>query len=64
MPFGLKSIVLTLKNINNNLFVGKFEHSVSAYLDDLIPASKDPKSHLDTLKSVFQKMKQAGLGQK
>ncbi len=44
----------------NTLFAGMLGNSVYAYLDDII-ASKSLESHLHTLRSVFQRLHEAGL---
>lgn len=61
MPFGLKTAPLTFQRLINSIFSGMLGTTVFAYLDDLIIASKDPKTHLDNLKLVFHKLQEAGL---
>ena len=36
-------------------------HWCIIYLEDIVIFSKDPASHLDRLKAMFQKLKEAGL---
>ena len=61
MPFGLKSAPLTFQRMMNSLFSGMIGDSVFVYLDDIIVASKDLDSHFTTLRSVFQRLQEAGL---
>lgn len=61
MPFGLKSAPLTFQRMINSIFTGLLGKTVFAYLDDIIIASKDQESHLESLQSVLQKLGEAGL---
>ena len=61
MPFGLKSAPLTFQRMINTLFADMLGNSVYAYLDDIIIASKSVESHLQTLRSVLQRLHEAGL---
>ncbi len=45
----------------NSIFTGLLGKTVFAYLDDIIIASKDQESHLESLKLVLQKLEEAGL---
>ncbi len=59
MPFGLKSAPLTFQRTMTFIFSGMVGKSV--YLDDIIIASNDTKSHLDTIKIVLQRLQESGL---
>ncbi len=59
-PLGLKSAPLTFQLLIN-IFAGMLGKTVFAYLNDIIVASKDPDTHLDNLKLVFQKLQETGL---
>ena len=57
MPFGLKNAPATFQRI-----IDKFKRSlpkvlILAYLDDIIICSENFKSHIEDLKSVFEKLK-------
>ncbi len=60
-PFGLKSTPLTFQGMINNLFAGMLGNSMFAHFDDLIIASKNPRTHLKTLQTVLQSLQEAGL---
>ena len=45
----------------NTIFADQLGKNVYAYLDDVIICGKDSKSHLDSLKAVLLKLRQAGL---
>ncbi len=61
MPFVLKGAPLTFQRITNNIFGDMFGNSVYIYLDDIIIASKDMTSHMETLKSVLKGLQDVGL---
>ncbi len=61
MPSRLKSAPLTFQRLINDIFAGMLSKTVFAYFDDIIVASKDPDTHLDNLKLLFQKLQEAGL---
>lgn len=61
MPFGLKTAPLTFQRMINSIFTGLLGKTVFAYLDDIIVASKDQESHLESLQKVLQKLEEAGL---
>ncbi len=44
----------------NDIFAGLLGKTVFSYLDDIV-ASNDPDTHLNTLKTVFQKFQDACL---
>ncbi len=45
----------------HNVFAGMLENSLFAYLYDLIIASKDPETHLQTLQVGLQRLQEAGI---
>ncbi len=61
MPFGLKGAPLTFKQTMNNIFGDMLGNSVYIYLDDIIIASKDMSSHMDTLQKVLKRLQEVGL---
>ncbi len=61
MSFGLKSAPLTFQRAMNSIFSGMLGKSIYIYLDDIIIASTDTKSHLDTIKLVSQRLQESGL---
>ncbi len=61
MPFGLKGALFTFQRTMNNIFRDMLRNSVYTYLDDIIIASKDTTSHMETLKSVLKQLLEVGL---
>ncbi len=61
MPFGLKGAPLTFQRTMNNIFGDMLGNSVYIYLADIIIASKDTTSHMETLKSVLKRLQEVGL---
>ena len=61
MPFGLKGAPLTFQRTMNNIFGDMLGKSVYIYLDDIIIASKDMDSHMETLKAVLRRLQEVGL---
>ncbi len=61
MPFGLKGAPFTFQRTMNNIFGDMLGNSVYIYLDDIIFASKDTTSHMETLKSVLKRLQEVGL---
>ncbi len=61
MPFGSKGAPLTFQRTMNNIFGDMLGNSVYIYLDDIIIASKDTMSHMETLKSVLKRLQEVGL---
>ncbi len=61
MPFGLKGAPLTFQRTMNNIFGDMLGNSVYIHLDDIISASKDLTSHMETLKSVLKRLQDVGL---
>ncbi len=64
MPFGLKGAPLTFQRTMNNIFGDMLGNSVYIYLDDIIIASKDTMSNMETLKSVLKRLQEVGLNLK
>ncbi len=61
MPFGLKGAPLTFQRTMNIIFGDMLGNSVYIYLDDIIIASKDMSSHMDTLQEVIKRLLEIGL---
>ncbi len=61
MPFGLKGAPLTFQRTANNISGDMLGNSVYIYLDDIIIASKDTTSHMETLKSMLKRLQEVGL---
>ncbi len=61
MPFGLKGAPLTFQRTTNNIFGDMLGNSKYIYLDDIIIASKDMTSHMETLKSILKRLHEIGL---
>ncbi len=61
MPFGLKGAPLTFQRTMNNISGDMLGNSVYIYLDDIIIASKDTTSHMETLKSVLKWIQEVGV---
>ncbi len=61
MPFGLKGAPLTFRRTMNNIFGDMLGNSVYIYLDDIIIASKDTTSHMETSKSVLKRLQAVSL---
>ncbi len=56
MPFGLKGAPLTFQRTINNIFGNMLGNSVYIYLDDIIIASKEMTSHMDTIRNVLERL--------
>ncbi len=61
MPFCLKGATLTFQRTMNNIFGDMLGNSIYIYLGDIIIASKDTTSHIETLKSVLKRLQEVGL---
>ncbi len=61
MPFGLKGAPLTFQRTMNDIFGDMLGNSAYIYLDDIIIASKDMSSHMDTLQKVLKRLQEVGL---
>ncbi len=61
MTFGLKGAPLTFQRTMNNIFGDMLGSSIYIYLDDIIIASKDMTSHMDTLQKVLKRLQEVGL---
>lgn len=60
MPFGLRNASQTFQRVVDTVFRGM--EDVFVYVDDVLVASVDEASHRATLKEVFDKLSQNGLG--
>lgn len=61
MAFGLTNAPATWQRLIDSILGADLQPSVLVYLDDIIVVSKDFQSHLDTLKEVFQRLRDDGL---
>ena len=61
MAMGLRNAPLTFTRLMNSVLSGLLGNSVFCYLDDIIVASKDLHSHLDTLSQILSRFAKAGL---
>ncbi len=61
MPFGLTEAPRTFQRKINNIFGDMLGNSVYIYLDDIIIASKDMTSYMDTLQQVLKRLQEVGL---
>ncbi len=61
MPFSLKGAPFTFQRTTNNIFGDMLGNSVYIYLDDIIIASKDMSSHVDTLQKLLKRLQEVGL---
>lgn len=61
MPFGLTNAPATFERLMDGLFSGIAWRSVLVYLDDVIVHSRTESEHLDHLKAVFSRLREAGL---
>ena len=60
MPFGLRNAPATFSRLVNKLLRGMDEFA-AAYLDDILIFSNSWEEHLDHIRMVFQRIRQAGL---
>lgn len=60
MPFGLKNSPNTFQRTVDNIF--RDVQDTFVYVDDVLVASTDMQSHLATLNTVFEKLRENGLG--
>ena len=61
MPFGLSNSPRQLQRLMDNLFGPEFAPNIFCYLDDLLILSPTFEHHLELLKKVFDKLKEANL---
>uniref|UniRef100_A0A914HF90 RNA-directed DNA polymerase n=1 Tax=Globodera rostochiensis TaxID=31243 RepID=A0A914HF90_GLORO len=61
MPFGLSNAVATFQRFMSRLFEGIIDDFVFVYIDDILIASETFEKHLEHLKAVFGRIKEAGL---
>jgi len=59
MPFGLKNAGMTFQRLMDRVLAGL--PFVFVYIDDILVASPDLDTHLEHLRAVFQRLRQAGL---
>jgi cleavage and polyadenylation specificity factor subunit 1 len=59
MPFGLRNAGNTFQRMMDGILAGL--SFVFCYLDDIIIASKDEQEHLEHLREVFSRLREAGL---
>jgi len=61
MPMGLKGAPATFQRLMNLVLRGLHWSSILVYLDDIIVFSKSFPEHLERLREVFERLRQAGL---
>ena len=61
MPFGLTDVPATFQRSMESCLGDMHLKWVIIYLDDIIIFSKTPREHIERLRSVFQKIHEAGL---
>ncbi len=61
MPFSLKRAQLTFQRAMSNISGDMLGNSVYIYLGDIIIASKDTMSYMETLKLVLKRLQEVGL---
>lgn len=61
MPFGLTNAPATFQHLINDTLRDVLDRYAIAYLDDILIFSPDQQSHTEHVKSVLNKLKQAGL---
>jgi len=61
MPFGLKNAPATFQRCMNFVLKDLINNHCLAYLDDVIVYSTSLNEHLDSLRKVFEKLKEANL---
>ena len=61
MAFGLKNAGPTFQRLMELVLAGIDEKSCLVYIDDIIIFGKSEESHLETLKDVFQRVRNAGM---
>jgi transposase InsO family protein len=61
MPFGLHSAPATFQRLLDMVIGPEFEPHAFAYLDDIVLVSKTFKEHLELLRKVFGRLREAGL---
>ena len=61
MPFGLHGAPATFQNFINDVLREHFDIFVSAYIDDLLIYSNSMQEHREHVRTVLQKLREAGL---
>ncbi len=64
LPMGLKIAPAVFQRLMNLVFKDQLNKILLIYLDDIVVYSKDATTHLENLRTAFQRLKQAGLGVK
>lgn len=59
MPFGLKNAPATFQRVMNNILRGLQDEICFVYLDDIIIFSTSLQEHIEKLKKVFERLRQA-----
>lgn len=59
MPFGLKNAPSTFQRVMNNILRGYQNEICSVYLDDIIIFSTSLQEHIDRLRKIFQRLREA-----
>jgi hypothetical protein len=57
MPFGLKNAGSTYQRAMTYILDDLIHHSVECYVDDMVVKTKDPRSHQDDLRVVFEQLR-------
>ena len=60
VPFGLAQVPAYFQALINKVLKGLHKFAV-VYLDDIIIFSKNEKEHREHLRTIFQRLKEAGL---
>jgi len=61
MPFGLTNAVATYQRFMERVMNGLIGKSLHVYLDDLLVLSQSWEEHLSNLRTVFERLRQAGV---
>lgn len=61
MPFGLKTAPATFQRLMNNILKDYINKICLVYLDDIIIFSTSLQEHLDSIKLIFNRLKEANL---
>jgi hypothetical protein len=64
MPFGLTNAPATFQRMMNEIFMEYLDDFMAVYLDDIIIYSKNWEEHLEHIKKVFEKLREANLKMK
>ena len=61
MPFGLKQSPITFTRLVNSVFKGLLGNGVHVYMDDILVCSKTLQEHLEKLRQIFLRLRDANL---